>query len=219
MTPPSDTRSLPLDAIAHRLAPLGLQILGHCPTTADDNLPTGTLALIGPKEPDFWPIFLATAEVSDGAPNPLDRWSERVLCDIANETGTTALFPFGGPPFLPFYTWALRSGRFWPAPIHFLVHDTVGLFASFRGALLLPDVIAATPQNPPCQDCANKPCTTACPVGAFTDTYNVQTCKTHVASDAGRDCLSQGCRARLACPVGQGNRLPAQAAFHMKAFL
>jgi len=42
--------------------------------------------------------------------------------------------------------------------------------------------------------------------------------KAHVASPEGRDCLTRGCRARRACPVGHGLRLPDQARFHIEAF-
>jgi len=44
-------------------------------------------------------------------------------------------------------------------------------------------------------------------------------CKTYLATDAGKSCMTNGCAARRACPVGAKRRLPAQAAFHMEAFL
>ena len=191
---------------AHHLIPLG-----HCPH--DD----GTLVLVGPDEPSFWGHFTQSAEYSDGRPDALDRWSARVLYVVAAESLGTAIFPFGGPPYSPFYTWALATGRFFQSPIGFLVHDTRGLFASFRGAIHLPEQIKASPGENPCITCA-APCKTACPVGAFDDGYDVATCKTHINSPAGADCIAQGCRARRACPVHQGNRPPAQATHHMKAF-
>jgi len=203
-----------LTQITADLAATHLQILGHCPA-ADD---AGTLLLIGPDEPAFWPAFTQSPEYQDGHPDPLDRWSTRTLSAIAETHGITALFPFGGPPYHPFYTWATASGRFWPSPIGFLVHDTTGLFTSFRGALVIPDHLPADLKSKPCDSCA-KPCATACPVGAFDNGYDVEACKAHLNTPAGADCMNEGCRARRACPVGQGNRLPAQAAFHMKSFL
>ncbi|WP_342069712.1 ferredoxin [Yoonia algicola] len=198
-----------LDAL---LAPQGLRQLGDCP---DGN---GTITLIGPDEPAFWPIFTTSAEYSDGQPDPMDRWSTRVIGELAVTLDAEPLFPFGGPPYAPFFTWAKQTGRFWASPIGFLVHDDTGLFTSFRGALRRKRsaVIGANPQ--PCLTCA-KPCATACPVGAFNDGYDVAACKAHVASPAGTSCRTHGCLARRACPVGQGTRLPAQAAFHMEAFL
>lgn len=203
------TKTADLEAL---LSQHSLLVLGTV-TAADRHL-----ALIGPDEPKFWPHFSASVEYRDSLPDPLDRWSKRVLTDIASELGITALFPFGGPPFEPFYTWAVDSGRFFTSPINFLVHDERGLFASFRGAFVLPKATEATPTASPCSTCA-KPCETACPVDAFKDGYNVAACKAYLASASGSDCMDNGCAARRACPVGQGCRLPEQAAFHMKAFL
>lgn len=195
-----------------------LQALGHCMLMEEDGL-SGTLVLIGPDEPRFWSHFAQSDEFSAGMSDPLDRWSKRVLAGVADALDCQAVFPSDGPPFHPFFTWALRTGRFWASPIGFLVHDTMGLFASFRGALILPGSVAATPGVKPCNTCAAQPCVTACPVGAFADGYDVQKCKAHLSTPQGADCITEGCRARRACPVGKGNRLPAQAAFHMKAFL
>ncbi|MEL6839105.1 MAG: ferredoxin [Pseudomonadota bacterium] len=190
----------------------GLRTLGQCPDGADH------IILIGPDEPAFWPIFTDSPEYRDGAANPLDRWSQRVLTRTAAEFEAEPLFPFGGPPYAPFFTWAVNTGRFWASPIGFLVHDEVGLFVSFRGALRMPGAAPITTAQKPCDTCA-QPCASACPVGAFDGGYDVAACKAHVMSDAGSDCRNGGCLARRACPVGQGNRLPAQAAFHMEAFL
>ncbi len=201
------------------LKPLGLCILGICETRPHDGLPhDGTILLIGPEEPVFWAVFTQSPEYTDSAPDPLDRWSHRVLSQIAAGNDATPLFPFGGPPFQPFFTWAQRSRRLWGSPINFLVHDTAGLFVSFRGALLLKTQIPQKTTDQPCLECP-APCKTACPVDAFVNGYDVAACKAHLATPEGNDCLTMGCRARRACPVGQGNRSPAQAAFHMKAFL
>lgn len=209
-----------IDDIAKHLSSVGLQTLGHCPTLPTDTLPaSGTIVLIGPDEPHFWPLFTQSPEYSDGDPDPLDRWSKRVLTAIASEFDALALFPFGGPPYQPIFTWALRTGRFWSSPIGFLIHDTAGLFLSFRGALVIPETRPVAPGIQPCLTCTEQPCKTACPVGAFDNGYAVDTCKSHLATPAGTDCLTQGCRARRACPIHQGRRLPAQAAHHMKAFL
>ncbi|MEJ8562525.1 ferredoxin [Yoonia sp. GPGPB17] len=200
------------DALSDALYPFGLQRLGDCPDGEQ------TITLIGPDEPRFWSIFRDSQEFKDGAVHPLDRWSLRVVTQVAEMLDAEPLFPFGGPPYAPFFTWAKQTGRFWASPIGFLVHDETGLFTSFRGALRWqkPAKVGTGPQ--PCLSCA-KPCATACPVGAFNDGYDVAACKAHIASPAGTDCRTAGCLARRACPVGQGTRLPAQAAFHMEAFL
>lgn len=198
----------------------GLMEMGHCPVSADDGLPhsDGTLILLGPDEPDFWPLFTNSDEYADGGADPLDRWSRRTIDQLATDAGGVAYYPFGGAPFHPFFTWAQRTGRFWASPIGFLVHDVAGLFASFRGGIWLPEDRVAATANSPCEGCA-APCRTACPVDAFSQGYDVAACKDFLQSDPKRTCLSEGCQARRACPVGAERRLDAQAAFHMEAFI
>ena len=177
------------------------------------------ITLIGPDEPRFWAVFRDSAEYGDGRPGPLDRWSQRVISAIADAWSGIAVFPFGGPPYAPFQRWALATGRAWTSPIGFLVHQDAGLFVSFRGAIRRPGHARTGDGVSPCPTCPGQPCKTACPVDAFADGYDVDRCRTYLRSPAGADCMTRGCAARRACPVGQGNRLPAQAAFHMKAFL
>lgn len=183
---------------------------------------TETLLLFSPLEPGFWAAFTASPEYRDGAPEPLDRWSVRGITELARVFGGTALFPFGGSPYLPFLRWAVVSGRAWSSPVGLLVHDTAGLFISYRGALALPlrlDLPAPTSSNP-CISCVGQPCISACPVGALgAQGYDVPACRAHIAGSAGRDCIDRGCAVRRACPVSKGyGRLPVQSAFHMKAF-
>lgn len=211
------------DTVAAAARARHLTVLGGFHPADGDATPDNcqTLLMLGPDEPAFWPAFTGSAEYNDGAPDPLDRWSTRVVNDLACEVHATALFPFGGAPYHPFYTWALRTGRIHTSPVNFLVHDTAGLFVSFRGALCLSDRIDLPPTPPnPCVSCADKPCKTACPVDALTPSgYDVAMCKSYLATDAGTDCVQSGCAVRRACPVSQGfARLPAQSAFHMRAF-
>lgn len=193
--------------------------MGHCPVLPTDGIDQdhGTLVLLGPEEPAFWPMFTQTPEYNDGDADPMDRWSHRIIDGIATQVGGAAYYPFGGVPFLPFYTWALRTGQAWASPIGFLVHQHAGLFASYRGAVWVPEDRAVEMATQPCLTCA-APCKPACPVGAFADGYDVATCKSYLKTAPGASCLSYGCKARGACPVGAGRRLPAQAAFHMEAF-
>jgi epoxyqueuosine reductase len=179
-----------------------------------------TILLIGPDEPAFWSIFTASPEYHDDGKDPLDRWSKRVIGGVAAQFQAKAVFPSDGPPYPPFIQWALASGRCWVSPAHLLVHDTAGLFASFRGALKLSGrhEMPAPPSNSPCDDCT-APCTTACPVDAFASGgYDVAACKVHIETSAGSGCYS-GCLVRRACPISQAyGRLPEQSEFHMKAF-
>ncbi|MEP0565431.1 MAG: ferredoxin, partial [Paracoccaceae bacterium] len=115
-----------------------LSVLGAFHTDADDDaLGMGTLILLGPHEPGFWAHVTTEPEFNDKAPDPLDRWSARTITALAHKLGGTPYFPFGTPA-RPFITWALRSARAWVSPAQLLVHDTAGLFVSYRGALLVP---------------------------------------------------------------------------------
>jgi epoxyqueuosine reductase len=202
----------------------GLRIRGALHPTKDDDAPpgTGTLVLLGPDEPRFWPLFSVSEEYLDGARDPLDRWSKRVIGALATEWNGAALFPSDGPPYAPFLSWALRSGQAWSSPVGMLVHDAAGLFISYRGAVALPDRLdLADTAALPCTPCA-RPCETACPVGALApgQDYDVARCKTHMQSSEGEACRSGGCLVRRACPVAVDfMRRPEQSAFHMRAFL
>jgi hypothetical protein len=200
-----------------------LTILGGFHPTQQDRAPDDckTLVLLGPNEPDFWPAFTRTPEWQDGALDPMDRWSARVIGDWAQELNARALFPFGGAPYLPFFSWATRTGRIHASPVLLLVHDTAGLFVSFRGALAFSDRIdLPEPPDNPCLTCETIACRTACPVDALDGiAYDVPRCKSFLDTKAGQDCMTQGCAARRACPVSQTYaRLPVQSAYHMATF-
>lgn len=213
-----------LAGIAQAAAPHRLAVFGGFHPDPDDGVPagTGTLILLGPDEPGFWDHVTAEPEWHDGAPDPLDRWSARVIGQIAAAVGGRALFPFGGPPYHPFYRWALRSGRAFASPVTLLVHDRAGLMASWRGALALPGVhdLPAPPARSPCDDCPGQPCRSACPVAALGPPgYDVPACHAFLSTAAGTDCLSCGCAVRRACPLSQAyGRLPRQSAYHMRLF-
>ena len=199
-----------------------LTIVGAFHPEASDGAPegTGTLVLFAPSEPGFWPHFTASPEYSDDAPDPMNRWSTRVLTAMADDLGATALFPFGGPPYLPFISWAMKSGSIHASPVSLLVHNDQGLMISFRGALALTERIELTPPRlTPCLLCA-APCEAACPVNALSeDGYDVPACHAFLDTPAGADCMENGCKARRACPVSQDfNRSTAQSAFHMRSF-
>ena len=211
-----------LTGIEARAAEHALTVLGGFSCDGDElGLPVGTrtLLLLGPHEPEFWPHVTAQPEW-DGAPDPLDRWSRRVIGRMACDLGAKALFPFGGPPWHPFQAWALRTGRIWQSPVRLLVHDQSGLWVSFRGALALKEYVALPPAPVrPCDGCA-APCLSACPVGALGGHgYDVPACHAYLDTPAGDPCMTQGCAVRRACPVSQSHaRMPDQSAYHMRQF-
>ena len=203
-------------AAEHHLAVLG----GFTPAKGD-GLPQGTAALLllGPDEPGFWPHVTAQPEF-DGTPDPLDRWSLRVIGALAAGLGAQALFPFGAA-LHPFHRWAIRSGRCHAAPVQLLVHDQAGLMVSFRGALAFAHPIPLPAARPsPCDTCTGKPCLTACPSAALTKGgYDVPACHAFLDLSEGSSCITGGCLVRKACPVSQRYaRLPEQSAYHMRQF-
>lgn len=198
--------------------PYGLMWMG---ATANEAL-TQTIVLLG-CDADFWPVFTKSPEKQDGAPDPLDRWSTRVLAELRASTGAIGtVFPFGGPPYAPFLKWATETGDAWSSPVGMLVHNRAGLMISYRGALVFPGAMdRAQPPASPCTACTAQPCATACPVDALSAArgYDVAACHAYLDTPDGADCLHNGCKARRACPVSAAfGRDPAQSAFHMAAF-
>ncbi|WP_241524136.1 ferredoxin [Oceaniglobus indicus] len=212
-----------LGEVERALAPHRLAVMGAATADHAGDLPDGvaTLVMIGPAAADFWAHVTAQPEFHDTRPDPLDRWSTRVLNGVAADMGAAALFPFGGPPWHPFIGWALATGRAWVSPVGLLVHDTAGLFVSYRGALGFARRfdLPATGESP-CATCATQPCRNACPVYALTpDGYDVPVCRAYLNRPQGRDCMDNGCAVRRACPVSAtARRTATQSAFHMQAF-
>lgn len=182
-----------------------------------------SLVLAGNAGPEMWRTFSAAPEFAAPA-NALDTWTTRVMGQVAADLGGEAFFPFGGPPYPPFVAWAKRAEPVAESPLGILIHPVYGLWHAYRGALAFAEAIDVPLRETaarPCDTCADKPCLSTCPVNAFTNPgYDVPACVGHVAAPAGADCLTQGCRARRACPVGAEFRYaPAQAQLHMRAFL
>lgn len=202
----------------------GLIVMGalHPRAAKAKGVDHGTLVLVGAGA-GFWAAFSASDEARDGTPDPIDRWSKRVIGALARRFGAAAFYPSDGPPYPPFIDWALKSGRAFSSPTGMLVHDGVGLMISYRGALLFPNEFPVPPGSAasPCASCADQPCTTACPVGALSGAapYDVVACHAFLDSSPGESCMMQGCAARRACPLSRGaGRKPEQSALHMKAF-
>ncbi len=203
----------------------GLASLGGFHVQPEHKAPDGigSIMMLGLSE-DGWEVFAASAEAQDGAPDPMDRWSLRVVTQLAQEVGATPFFPFGGPPYQPFLRWAAATGQIWPSAVGMSIHAERGLWMSFRGALGFAearDDLRAVTAARPCDTCEDKPCLSACPVDAFAGgVYDVPACVAHIATPDGADCLGEGCKARHACPIGRAwSPAPPQANFHMGAYL
>lgn len=217
-------------AIEQRLGRHGLILRGGFHVAADEaapSLPDGgrarTILMVGNAGAAMWRAFSTAPEARDGRPDPLNRWSARIVGEVAAAAGAVALFPFDGPPYHPFIAWAKRAEPVAESPLGILIHPRYGLWHAYRGALAFAAPRALPPAEAgerPCDRCPDRPCLSACPVEAFTGAgYDVPRCVQHISTPAGADCMALGCRARRACPVGPDYRYaPEQAAFHMTAF-
>jgi len=216
-----------LDEIEGLLRAAGLTPRGAFHPVAGDGVPplgadapVRTLVLAGNAGPQMWRAFDAARSAG---PMSLDEWSARVLNELAARLGARAVFPFQRP-YLPFQRWAMRAEACHPSPLGLLIHPDYGLWHGYRGALLFAAAIELPPPErraSPCASCADRPCLSACPVGAFDGkAYAIPACARHLALEPETDCMEFGCVARHACPVGRDYRhAPAQARFHMQAFL
>lgn len=209
------------DRVERAARDAGLIVMGalHPRLTAIKQLHEGTLILLG-AGPEFWPTLKTSPEWTGD--HPVDRWSSRVVGELARDLGADAYFPFGGPPYTPFIDWALKSGRTFSSPVGALVHDTVGMMISYRGALHFAEefTIPEATGISPCTSCP-APCTQTCPVGALNSQsfYDVDACHGHLSTIEGQTCMTGGCLARLSCPLSVGaGRDPEQSAHHMRAF-
>jgi len=196
--------------------------LGWFSPVVEDRTPGGTrfVILIGNAGPDMFRRF---ARERDHRHDLMDDWCRDVIGRLARDLDAKAVYPFDKPS-LPFLTWARRAKAGHVSPLGMNIHATYGLWHAFRAALLFPvefDLPAASAGLHPCETCAGKPCLSACPVGAFTGSgYDVPACTSHIASSQGADCMSGGCLARRACPVGRPFTYGReQMQFHMRAFL
>jgi epoxyqueuosine reductase len=180
-----------------------------------------SLALLSPDGPRFWAHFAASPEYASDAPDPLDRWSRRVVGALAAEVGGAALFPFDGPPWPPFPLWARRAGRAWPSPLGMLVHAERGLWISFRGAVALGRAAAASPHRrrrpaPPAPRPAASPVRSApLPEPATTPPPAAPIWTAPRARRAATPAVSRAAPARSAPTMRPA---PLQAAFHLRAF-
>lgn len=191
---------------------------GVPPVAAD--VPARTVVMAGNAGPHMWHAF---HRARGGGNMTLDAWSERVLAQLAAQLGARPAFPFE-QPYLPFQRWAMRAEPCHSSPLGLLIHSDYGLWHGYRGALLFSVKIELPPPDrraSPCDSCAERPCLKACPVAAFDgSSYDVPGCARHLAGVPEPECMDIGCLARHACPAGRDYRyLPAQARFHMSAFL
>lgn len=200
--------------------------------------PVKSIALIGNAGSTIWPHFqrwlravsASSSSASRSLSDPLDAWSKEVIGGIATAHGGRAVLP-SDKPYQPFQQWAMAATGMKPSPLGILIHPVYGLWHAYRGAIVIHEITlsqkfdvlnqSAEKLSHPCDSCLLKPCLSACPVSAFSNgKYDVESCRSHVKSTAGQACLTGGCLARRACPVGKEfEYVPEQMEFHMNTFV
>ncbi len=215
------------ESLEPALEPYGLKLRGVVALNQDEILNYGfveyaSVALVGNIGSSLWPLFSQSAEFADGNADPLDRWSLRVAEELAPGLNAKPVFPFKGPPYLPFQQWAKRAEALQQSPLGLMIHPQYGLWHAYRFALLMPEPVEVlpVPYDSPCLSCQDQPCLNTCPVAAITASgYNVDSCADYLNLNPEADCFQHGCMARYQCPVGQEFRyLDKQSQFHLKAF-
>ena len=208
-----------LDSLGDRLRAHGLRILHSTrPTVEWPPSPTGvqSVLIIGHGGSEFWPHFKSSPEFIDGRPDPLDRWSRRVIGAAGPDMEFVS--PSEGPPYPPLHALS-TGGAMHPSPLGLLAHSEFGLWTAIRGLLLSHTAMPESPAYPPLERQIFAGCFKACPVGAFSETgYAAADCARFLLSDLTAPCW-YGCRARRACTQGEEYAYtPDHAKFHMDSF-
>jgi len=215
------------------LGELGLNVLlpltpsafdvAAAPLALDELLAGAAGALIvGSGGPTFFDRFEGSPEAVDNAPNPLDRYTERVIrraVGAALEPAGSAHvvhFPFGVRPLIPFQRLGRAAGLGGPGPLGLQIHPTYGPWWAYRALIVLDRPLpAAAPPGDGCAGC-DAPCIAACPVGAAArGGFDIVACQA-------RRLVAEPCRlscvARITCVRGPEHRYrDEELAFHMRA--
>jgi hypothetical protein len=197
----------------------GFTPFGWFEPAAADAVPADAkfVILIGNAGSDMFRRF---ARERNAQTDQIDDWTRDVVGALADGLSARAVFPFDRPHH-PFLTWARRAGAGHVSPLGLNIHPTYGLWHAFRAALLFPVAF-----DLPMQSAVPLKLGETSPVFSLPGEclqpqgYDVPACASHLEMPAGEDCMSDGCLARRACPVGKGFTYhPRQAQFFMRAFL
>lgn len=250
--------ALVLEALAAACARAGLHVIRAVGQATLDragvDLRLGELApgavaavVLGDGGGDFFARFRAAPEATDGAPDPINRYTARVVRALVAEVavGLTARFPFDVPPagpaeprppagsaeplpaarpagpsgpLLPLQRIGMAAGLPPGGPLGLQIHPRFGPWWAYR-ALVLCDrpLPEAQPLASSCTGCP-APCVSACPGGAVAPGgFAVGRCGAHRLVHAP---CADNCSARRACVVGREHAYgDAQLGFFMAASL
>ena len=181
-----------------------------------------SLILLGQGGSRLWEFIEATASSSDTRFDDVSgALAEQFVTDHLGGADWEVVYP--GRAVLPLGRLAELAGWGRPAPLGLTINAEFGLWTAHRIAFLVDahvPQLAANPTDHPCDTCVDKPCVTACPVGAVDATtgFDIDTCAAfRIEEDS--VCAHQ-CLARLACPVGIEHQYGAeQMAYHYESGL
>jgi ferredoxin len=221
---------LPLseEAFDHACAPVARalnlrSLLGEvAPATGD----AVSAIVVGSGGRALFERFRAAPEASDGARNPLDRFTRATVVAAVSETlGGAGLahriyFPFtDSVPALPFQRLGRAAGIGPPGPLGLQIHPTLGPWWAYRALIALvgewSDLAPVERLGDACAGCP-APCVAACPAGAVRlGGFSVADC--HARRRTAPAC-HLSCEARVRCVRGVEHRYSdEQLAFHMAA--
>ena len=141
--------------------------------------------------------------------HPLDTFSVnaagRVVTEYWGGGEVEILYP--GPILVPLQQLGVFAGWSHVSPLGFGINTEFGTWFAYRALFALDNPLQETAplasQGTPCDRCVEKPCRSACPVGAVRlhKSFDLDRCVSHRLKSAS-SCADR-CLARLACPVGQ----------------
>ena len=178
---------------------------------------------VGSAGEAFWNAVSASKEWVEGHEDPIDRYTARQINSLLRfDDGEEAIYPFDrdAPNFVAL--WPKTFPQLAASDLGPMIHPDYGLWMAARAHIILPQAyfkFEHAPEFAPCDSCPDKPCLSACPVGAFSASkqYDHLACAAHLHTDPA--CFSGGCEARGACPYGQSFHLPKdQARYHQSKF-
>jgi hypothetical protein len=204
------------------LAPVDFDAVAGPLRLADLLAGAGGALLVGSGGPAFFDRFAGAWEAGDGAPDPLDRYTARVVPAVVDATlgplgaRHAVHFPFGVRPLIPFQRLGRRAGLGGPGPLGLQIHPEFGPWWAYRALIVLDRALPAV--DPPGDGCAgcDAPCVDACPAGAAARAgFAVAAC--HARRLTAEPCRLS-CAARIACVRGPAHRYrDEELAFHMRA--
>jgi hypothetical protein len=180
--------------------------------------------VVGSGGPRFFDHFeQAGVEAADGMPDPLDRYTRRVVMNaVADALGARGIahavyFPFvGGAPLIPFQRVGRAAGIGPPGPLGLQIHPVYGPWWAYRALLVvdqaLPDAVQL---GDACAGCP-APCVAACPGSAVARSgFSIPGCHAHRFR---AEPCRLSCASRIACVRGPEHRYrDEELAFHMAA--